>query len=220
MWRIKLVITPILVIGIAVVMWFFCYGDLIIPYFTFLAIVVALFREKIFEFYYKAELEITASPSSDLMHEVDDRHKKKETWTLNEKQYWYGIRIKNKGPANAKNVEVYFKGLSSNIIKDFAIYNAISLRRSWVHSPLIKHLSPDVSIRWDVCYLHKKSPERISFSFVKTPNALKKIKCKRGKVAYFKFEVIAKADNAKIEKREIEIKFRGKYNKGFEINDC
>jgi hypothetical protein len=188
------------------------------PYLTFLAILVALFREEIFKIYYKADLKITASPTSRLMHEVDDRHKK--TGRLKEKQYWYGIRIENKGPAAAKNVEVYFKGLSSNTIDDFAIYNAIPLRRSWVHTPLIKHLPSDVSIRWDVCYLHKKNPERISFGFVKTPNALKKIRCKPGKVARFKFEVIAKADNAKTKKETIEIKFRGKYNNGFEVNDC
>ena len=185
------------------------------PYVTLLAVIVALFREKILEFCFCPELEIIPiSTEPEHFHEVDDND---DEGNFLEKQSWLGIRIKNVGSANAKNVEVYFSGVESNIIPDFKSYRHIPLVRSWLKKPSIKLLPPKVDIRWDICYLPKLVPDMLNFSFLRTPNALRKIKCKSNQKSTFKFKVTALADNAKSKESIVEITFRGKYEEGFKV---
>ena len=196
---------------------------MIAPYITLLAVIVALFREKILEFCFYPELEIIPiSTEPEHFHEVDDYHDVDDNdkkGKFREKQSWLGIRLINRGSASAKNVEVYFSGKESNIISDFKSYRHIPLVRSWIKKPSIKLLPPNIDIRWDICYLPKPVPDMLNFSFLRTPNALRKIKCKpnQNQKYTFKFKVTALADNAKSKESEVEITFRGKYTEGFEV---
>lgn len=180
---------------------------------TFYAIIVALFKEKLVDFYFPPKLEIipiTTKPED--FHEVDARNS--EGYFI-EKQSWLGIRIKNIGLASAKNVEVYFSGLESNIIQNFDCYRSIPLVRSWIGSPTIKLLPPNVETRWDICYLSNKDPQILNFHFLSTPNALHRIESKPNQKSTFKFKVTTLADNAKTEESVVKITFMGKYITGF-----
>jgi len=215
-FALKLVGTLASLLFVVWLLWILCLRDLIPAFLTLIAVLVALFREKLFECYFKAELSITASSGPEFAHEVDGRHP--ETGQLVEKQFWFGIRVENTGLVSAKNVEVYFRGLNSNVIKDFATYNTIPLIRSWVGNRRVEHLARKVSTRWDVCFLHESLPDIISFHFGKnTPNALMAIRCEPNRVSYFKFEVIAVADNGNLQRSNITIEFKGTYREGFEI---
>lgn len=182
---------------------------------TLLVVIVALFKEKLIDFYFTPDLEITVSDETEHFHEVDARDL---TGKFVEKQAWLGIRIENIGIGNAKNVEAYFSGLESNVIGVFDSYKSIPLVRSWIGKQVIELLPPNMSIRWDICYLSQMNPDKLSFSFLKTPNALNRIKCNPNEISFFKFEVIALSANAKPKKLRIEVDFKGAYKTGFKVN--
>lgn len=192
-------------------------SGMILSWITLLLAVVALFGEKLINFYFSPELKITVSMMPKHFHEADAHDKR--TGEFIEKQAWLGIRVKNVGIGSAKNVEVYFSGLESNVVKDFDAYKSIPLIRSWICNPVIKLLPPNVGVRWDICYLREPAPDEIRFCFLGTPNALFPVKCASDEPTFFKFEVVALADNAKTQKLKIKIEFKGQYKNGFKAYD-
>jgi len=130
---------------------------------------------------------------------------------------WLGIRIINLGETPAKNVKLYFNGISSNIIEDFQNYKGLPLRKGWTGGENIKNLYKDIPIRYDVCFLEDIDENRIDFSFKDTPENLTKIMCLQNQLSYFEFEVVAVAENAKPKKKIFKIEFYGDYTRNFEI---
>lgn len=183
---------------------------------TFIAVLVALFKKDIYLFFLPCKLKITVPEILDDHDEVEARNR--ITGEFVEKQTYLVIIIENIGMGIAKNIEVYFNGLESNVVKNFGRYKSIPLIRSWIDKPIIKFLPPHLEIRYSICYLKENNRDEMDFIFfLSIPNALHKIKCTPGKSSRFKFEVVAFSDNAKLVRREIEIEFMGDYLEGFKI---
>ena len=190
------------------------FPKFIIVFITLAAVLVALFKENIFSFFIPCKLKITVPNILDEDDEVEARNRAGE---FVEKRTYLVIIIENIGMGIAKNIEVYFNGLESNVVKNFERYKSIPLIRSWIDKPIIKFLPQHLEIKYSICYLKENNRGEMNFIFSSIPNALHKIKCTRGKSSRFKFEVVAFADNAKLTKREIEIEFMGDYLEGFKI---
>lgn len=187
----------------------------IMVFITFAAVLVALFKEDIYLLFWPCKLKITVPDILDRRDEVESHNL--NTGKFVEKQTYLVIIIENIGIGIAKNIEVYFNGLESNVVTNFGRYKSIPLIRSWINKPLIKFLPPNLGIRYSICYLGENNPDEMNFIFSSIPNALHNIKCNRGKSSRFKFEVVAFSDNAKLTRREIEIEFMGAYLEGFKI---
>jgi len=110
----------ILRIGVSLIIFAllcFIWPKNIMMYIAFTAVIVALFKEDIYSYYFPPKLNITLSTEPQHFHEVDARHP--HTGEFLEKQFWLGAIIKNIGVRTAKNVEVFFSGIESNIVSGF-----------------------------------------------------------------------------------------------------
>jgi len=175
---------------------FFNEKGLIMPLLTSLTIIVALFKEDISHLIDKPKLDIICTQKDF-----------QEVFMGNHNESWLGCRIINKGKIPAKNVRVYFNGITSNIITDFENYKGLPLRRGWVEKEEIETLHTNIPIRYDIFVTPDFEGDRIDFSFMHTPKGLKEIICIKGKLSYFEFDIIAVADNANLVKRRIRIEF-------------
>jgi len=213
--QIIVLIRKILLISILFLLLFLKFPGFIIEIIAFIAVLIALFKEDIYLFFRPCKLKISVPEILDDHDEVEARNR--VTGEFVEKQTYLVIIIENIGMGIAKNIEVYFNGLESNVVKNFGRYKSIPLIRSWINKPLIKFLPPHLEIRYSICYLRENNRDEMNFIFLSTPNALRKIKCTPGKTSRFKFEVVAFSDSAKPARREIEIEFMGDYLEGFKI---
>lgn len=185
-------------------------------YIAFTAVIVALFKEDIYSYYFPPKLNITLSTEPQHFHEVDARHP--HTGEFLERQFWLGAIIKNIGVRTAKNVEVFFSGIESNIVSGFGNYETIPLARSWSinRETNIRLLPPEVGFRFDICHLSSRQPNAIIFSLYATPNEISVIQCRSG-IATFDFEIRALADNAALASEKFQVEFLGQYNEGFRV---
>ncbi len=192
----------------------FC-PDQIIIFLTFLAIIVALFRENLLNFYLPPKLRITTSTNTEHFQEVEERDV--ETRKLIENQYWLSVRVENVGLGIARNVSVFFNGIDSNKIKNFYGYKSLQLKRSYLPNPVVSSIPPRIGFNFSFFYLSEKNKQKVCFHFVITPNALVNIICEENEISLFKFEIIAVSDNANISKQKVLIEFKGDYNNNFNI---
>lgn len=195
---------------------FFVWPNRIMAIIGFSALMVALFRDKIYSFFIPIQLDVTVSEGVKHLHEVDLR----ETQTGNfiEKQTWLGVIVENKGFGIAKDVELFFNAIKSSSVDDFEAYRSIPLIRSWVGHSYVSSLSPGVGIRFDLCYLRQPAPQDLNFHFPRTPNALKDIHCPYGKQSIFEFKIIALSSNARTVEKKIRIEFYGEYTKNLKVS--
>jgi len=205
----------ILLTIIVFILLIFKWPDKALVLIAFLAVLVALFKEDIYSFYKPPFLSISVPENLDIGDEVDAKNL--ETGEFVEKQAYFVITVENRGIGIAKNIEVYFNGLDSNAVKNFGRYKYLPLITSWTLNPYVRSLPPDVGMRFSVCFLRDSNRNEINFVSLRVPNALCQIKCKPDASSFFKFEVIALSDNARLAKREIEIRFMGNYLEGFRI---
>jgi len=187
----------------------FIHPDLIIAYVSFLAIIVALFREKLSSIYLPPILELTLADSPNYFSEVP---------VANGFRAYIGLILKNNGTSNAKNVMVLFNAIESSIIPNFKRYQSLPLIRGWC-SPdtIVKSLPPDTPIRFSVGYTPDYDPDVFDFEFVQIPNELHLIKCPINQKTTFKFEARAISDNSNTASAVIEIEFRGNYTNGLKM---
>lgn len=208
--------TIIRLIYSAIILILLCYvwREQTMAFITIIAVVVALFKDKLHAFYLPPKLRILISDSLPHFHEVEaiDRNTK-----VKEKQAWLGVIIENIGIGSAKNVEVYFNGRKSDSIKDFGIYRSIPLIGSWVKNTLISSIPPGIEIRFDLCFVSERNPQRINFFLKWIPNALSGITCSQDKSSFFKFEIVALAENTCPIKREVKMEYKGIYKNGLKI---
>lgn len=207
-------------IGISIIIFaFLCFvwPKHIMLFIAFAAVLVALFKEDIYSYYFPPRLNITLSTEPQHFHEVDARNLRTREFV--EKQFWLGAIIENVGVRAAKNVEVFFSGIESNIVNGFGNYKTIPLVRSWSinRETTIRLLPPEVGVRFDICYLSSKTPNVIIFSLYTTPNEISVIQCNNNST--FTFEIKALADNAALISKKFQVKFSGQYSKDFEVKN-
>ena len=190
----------------------------IMMFIAYAAVLVALFKEDIYSYYFPPRLDITLSTKPQHFHEVDERNL--QTGKFVEKQFWLGAIIENVGVRAAKNVEVFFSGIESSVVSGFGNYKTIPLVRSWgiKRETTLRLLPPKVSVRFDICYLPRRKPNVIVFSLSTTPNEISIIQCNNNST--FTFEIMALADNAALTSKNFKIKFSGQYNKDFEVRNA
>ena len=197
-------------IGCLIVLW----PKYTMVFFGAAGLIIALFKDLILSFYVPPKLEITVSARPEHFHEVDDHDEL--TDEFKEKQAWLGVIVRNTGFTAAKNIECFFTGIKSTTLQNFGEYQSILMKRSWLKESIVRTLPRCVGIRFDVCYLREPTPEEINFKFVRTPNALRKIKCPTESISTFKCMITAVAENAPICEQAISITFTGHYMKGFD----
>jgi hypothetical protein len=185
------------------------YGkDFLIPYLTLLAIVVALFREKLLNFLFHPVLKISLADPPDHFEIVDARDP--STGTFVDKHLSISVFVENIGSAKADNVQLYFTGKESNVIDSFKRYSSIPMLRSWSGGAFqISSLSKNVPMRFSIGYIACNNADKFNFEFAIVPNALTNIDCKRKteKTASFNFEVKAVSDNAAVATALIDIQY-------------
>ena len=121
-------------VGIVIVLcsipFYFVYGkEFLIPYITLLAVIVALFREKIINYFFPPILKISLTDESGHFAIIESRNPK--TDEFHNMLVKIGVVVENVGKAKADNVQLYFSGLESNVIDSFERYRSIPLLRSW-----------------------------------------------------------------------------------------
>jgi hypothetical protein len=215
----KTIIKIILVIVIFIIIpiRFFIKKDvvnIISGWLTFLAIVTALFKDQIAELLLSPELYISVYPTPEYFHEINAKFAYQGLPAI-QKQAWLGLKVENLGWIKAKNVMVYFTGLSSNRVVNFQNFKTIPMKRSWINNPIIELLPPKIGIRFDICYLIENIPSEIHFDLFATPTEMVGIRCPQNQDSYFEFNAIAVADNSKITTKKIRVIFRGNYVNGF-----
>ncbi len=179
---------------------------------TFMAVVVALFRERLLSFLLPPVLKISLADNPEHFAIVEGRSIKTGEFVC--LQASMGIIIENFGFTTANNVMVYFSGVQSNCIDNFNRHKSIPMRTSWTLKPIIKSLHRNVPIRLDLGYIDEIAGDRFNFLLESTPGALGGIKCERRDKSTFQFEVMAVCDNSnKVEKERIEIEFGGNFTR-------
>ena len=176
---------------------------------TFLAVLVALFKDELHTFFIPPLLKISASTDSSHLHEAE--LKNQQTGAFVENQVWFSVIIENKGMGVAKNVELLFNAIGSNRIVDFNRFKGLPLRRSWTQEPLIRSLHRNTPVGFAICYIREPEPNLLSFYFVSTPNALLNINCPANKASSFDFVVVAVADNALPARKRVRVIYNGNY---------
>jgi hypothetical protein len=199
--------------------------DFIIPYLTFVAIIVALFREKILGYLFPPILTISLTNEPGHFAIVEARNL--NTGEFVDYHLSIGVLIKNVGKAKADNVALYFTGLESNVIDSFDRYVSIPMLRSWLGGLVtIGSLPRKIPMRFDIGYITCKEAKQFNFNFAFTPNALRGINCKCNTQSdkphkyptYFKFEIKAVCDNASVSRAVIKIDYDCNWKDGIGIS--
>ena len=181
---------------------------------TLLAVIVALFKDDLYSFFVPPRLVITASsgPSHFNVAPVLDRG-----GNVTDNVDFFGVIVENKGLGKAKNVELLFNGLESNILPNFDRFISLPLVRSWTHYPTVSVVYNSVPIRFDICFIRESVPEELHFSFFSTPNDLLNVFCARSEESFFEFEVVALSQNASLARRRVRITYDGNDMQGFNV---
>lgn len=185
----------------------------IMPIITFLAVIVALFRKEIHNFILPPILKIHSPRTIEYVSE------KMQDTVVFEKTGYYIIDIENIGSQSAKNVEVYFSGIDSNVIQNFNRYKIIPLVESWSNNTTIRHLHQNSRRRFTLCMLIDgigAGTYFIKFACKPEIEKLKNINLRNGELFHCELKIEAYADNAKPAKREIILEYRGDHTKGLE----
>ena len=197
-------------------------SEMIIAYVTFLAILAALFREKILSYYFPPLLEIRLAEAPHHFAIVPGVHP--VTGNPAGDVAVIGILVENIGFTPAKNVMVLFNGIESNMVINMNRYCSLPLIRSWSRpqETRVNFIPPKTPIRFSICYTTSSAPQIFDFEFLQKPNALSSINCPINQKTTFKFETKAIADNSKAVSSMIEIEFMGNYIHGLNIKmlDC
>ncbi|MBI5389563.1 hypothetical protein HZB01_04250 [Candidatus Woesearchaeota archaeon] len=185
---------------------------------TLIGVITALFKEHILSFIFEPELRIECDNKPPFFVEVSIP--KKDCPEENYRQKWLRIGVTNEGNWPAKNVQVFFKGISSNanMTHDFKGYISLPLNRSWSQENKTRffYLPPYTPILWDICYFRSDKKQRLLyFSFAGTPLDLTNILWDNK--TYFEFEIKAIADNAKTSKARFRIMYSEDYENGLKI---
>lgn len=225
----------LLFIGIAFSLyyWSLCVGpeklstfsNLLVATATFLAVLTALFREKILSVFYRPQLVV----------QLADGEKGYASVLINPRPDWgksvsgepdvvfdkvhisVGINIINTGNCAAQNVSVFFNGIKSSYLTQFNRYKSIPLRRSWVGTSSIELLPPKLPFRFDIGYISNDEPDSFHFLFAATPIELSKIKFSKYPQE-FEFEIITSCNQGVITCQKLKIHFGDLYNKDFSVS--
>jgi hypothetical protein len=206
----KLLISALLVI-IPIYFWPHKFMEVV----TLLAVLVALFREKILAFFLPPVLEISIAEPPNYFAEVPATDKKGNAVGYHAV---IGVLVENKGMSNAQNVRVLFNGIKSSIIPNLKRYQSLPFVISWF-SPetTIKSLPPNTPVRFSVGYSPDYDPDIFDFEFVQKPNELSQINCPPNQTTTFRFEAKAISDNSKPVSAVIKIEFKGTYKAGLNV---
>lgn len=210
----KVVILFLLPISIAFVWCSAIIAEMIAVY----AILIALFKDNLLNFFMPPRLVITTS--TDIEHFQEVESKQRPGNIVIENQYWLSIRVTNLGLGIAKNVSVYLNGIESSHIPNFDGYKSLQLKRSYLETHTIKTLPPKVGFNFSFLYLSQKNRDQLHFNFVVVPNALGTIICNQNESVILKFEIFAVSDNSKVSIKNVIAKFIGDYKNGFTVNYC
>lgn len=183
---------------------------------TFLAVLVALFRDRIEYFYFRPNLVLKLSDPPSNYAEVEARNQK--TGEYVETHASMGVVVENVGMGKAKNVMLYFFGTDSDVIEYFDRYKSLPMIRSWTKEISIVSLPPRIPIRFDIGFVGSTHRDRFHFSLMATPTALSPIKCNPETTSEFVFVVKAICDNSKKVSAKIKIEFRGSYTEGLKLS--
>ena len=191
--------------------------ELITGWITLLAVITALFKDNLIQFYLPPKLEIKINNSPEYLHDAKASLGIVGGVEHTERQKWLGIKVVNEGIGKAKNVMVFFSGIGSNRIKNFNSFKTIPLRRSWIPETRINLLPAKVGIRFDILFIRQSLPRCINFSFYATPRELTDIDCPQKEDSRFTFKIIVISDNAKTVHKKISITYKGDYDDIFQI---
>lgn len=206
----KLIATAILIVSL-----FNYYSDKIFETLTLFAIIVAIFKENIHNFYLPPRLSLEIAEEPRHYSEIELKNEANDVQII----AVMGIIVKNNGIGNAKNLKVLFNGLESNSLNDFNRYHTIPVLRSWYGRQETTDLLPSrMSARYSLGYIKQNEPNLFFFEFLETPNALYGIDCKKENPAKFKFEIVVQVENGRTAKSVFEIEFPANYTQGLEIN--
>jgi hypothetical protein len=178
---------------------------------------VALLKDEFHRYIFKPQFEIEVSSGPKHLNKVRETS---GTYGQHiEEVAWLGLTLRNVGMGVAKNVSVYFEGVSSNCIDNFYVYRSLPLRIGWLGGTSIRSLHPEMYTRWDICELRKEIPGSIRFRLHSTPNELDMIDItKTDGAKTFTFDVIAVGDNVTPRRKRITVGFEGRYTDGFVVS--
>jgi len=201
---------------ILMVLLFVYLPNRIIEVITLSAVIVALFRDKLYSFFIPPNLVITSSNGPNHFNIAPILNKAGKPIDY---MAYFGVIVENHGIGIAKNVELVFNGLESNLSSSFGRFQSIPLVRSWTHDPIVRNLPNRVSIRFDICFIKESSSDSLSFAFLSTPNELLNISCDLPEEeTFFEFEVVALSLNAPLARRRVRITYDGKkFAQGFNV---
>jgi hypothetical protein len=182
---------------------------------TFLAVLVALFRDRIEHFYFRPKLVLRLSDPPSNYAEVEARNPK--TGEYVETHASMGVVVENTGMGKARNVMLYFHGTKSNVIDNFDRYKSLPMVRSWTRESSIASLPSRVPIRFDIGYVNSKLNHGFYFNLMATPTGLFPVKCETQVKSKFEFVVQAICDNSKKVSAQVEIEFMGSYTEGLKL---
>ena len=178
------------------------------------ATLIALFKDKLTEYFFPAILEIIVNDSTECFQEISIPVVQDAP---NIQEAWLGAIVRNTGTGTAKNVELFFDGVKSNVVQDIHSFKSLPLVRSWIRDQKIASLPPGLGFRFDICFLRSNEPRMIRFALMKIPIALSGITCEADKDSKIKFTLKAISENSRLVSKTFQIKFNGKYTDGFRI---
>jgi hypothetical protein len=127
---------------------------------TFLAVIVALFKDSIREWRRKPKLIVTCENSPPctvrtplFVHDLDGNL----LWTGG--SYWVRVKVENKGRTRAEKVQVslsklYYKpGVAGDFSEDERHHFPLNLMWSHIHTPILDGISPDMVALCDIIAL-------------------------------------------------------------------
>lgn len=128
---------------------------------TFLAVIVALFKDSIRESWRKPKLIATCENSPPCIirtpYFVNDRTTGNLLWTGD--SYWVRVRVENKGRTRAEKVQVsasklYYKpGVDGDFSEDSRHHFPLNLKWTHIGVPILDGISPDMAALCDIIAL-------------------------------------------------------------------
>ena len=195
------------------VAWCFAFPNRSIEILTFAAVLVALFKNDIYFFCFQPKLVLTVSLEGSHFYEIQPVNEPAGAF-----QAWFSVIVENRGLGVAKNVQLIFNGLESNLISNFNAYRGLPLPRGWILESTTRAFYKDTAIPYSICFIKKNEPNALRFALFATPSQLSSIVCTADRSGTFKFEVVAVSDNAPVAKKMVELTYNGGYMQGFRID--
>lgn len=218
----KLILRWLLVLGFGYVLyWYFVYNHSlqIIQFIAVLGVLIALLKDLLLDLLLPPIFLITTSGSKPHFHEFP-------VGENNINQSWLAVEIKNIGLSSARNVQVYFYGIESNIINDFDAYLSLPIRKAFGEVPKDKDPTPrpvliprKARFFFSFCWIQNLEQGYIHFDFPRTPRALAKVNCTVKENSFFKFEILLTTDTRFIinNKSKFKFSYNGHYAHGFRL---